>query len=505
MKSAGLAMRQQRLAITAFALCLSCIPFRISFLGNLGPRFISRTNGQHRFISRTNGQQTFSSTAYLLDALEKELTNLAYGLNNGGSSSKVEAALKDMRASYMIMMLGGFSAGKSTIINAGTGRQACETGVNPTTNTTHAVKGPWENVDLIDLPGINAGMHPEHETMAMKQVDRANLVILVTTAHRPVTGSDMHVFKQILAQSHETLIAINYWNVLRRDQDKVACMDRVRAIASEYQVESSNIFRPDVGQAEEEGKDDFDFEKFKACIPKLLKSNERQRAMKVHTACEQILNVVEEMLMDGERELSDLKATHNTISSRMEDELQKQLRDLQKKSASLVERLDDLESQRPDFHVPAMPDMPPPSQDSSSAVGGAVQGASIGAKVGGPGGALVGAFWGAVMGDADRKARQQAEARNTAESAARMAAFVKKAEHACAAWESRKRRMLDEQAVISEQTDICNKEYQTQMESRYEEHERLMSNVMGALKRLQKTKNDVKGIQESARSLLGIF
>jgi len=65
--------------------------------------------------------------------------------------------------------------------------------------------------------------------------------------------------------------------------------------------------------------------------------------------------------------------------------------------------------------------------------------------------------------------------------------------------------MLDEQAVISEQTDICNKEYQTQMESRYEEHERLMSNVMGALKRLQKTKNDVKGIQESARSLLGIF
>lgn len=79
-----------------------------------------------------------------------------------------------------IAFIGQYSAGKSTIISALTDDKAIKIGQNVTTN--HPQPYQWGNVLLIDTPGILAG-NEEHDSLSLKYMDRADLLIYVITVN----------------------------------------------------------------------------------------------------------------------------------------------------------------------------------------------------------------------------------------------------------------------------------------------------------------------------------
>lgn len=77
-----------------------------------------------------------------------------------------------------IAFIGQYSAGKSTIISALTGRKDIEIGQDITTDAPKTYQ--WGKVLLIDTPGIYAG-RPEHDRVTLEYIDRADLLVYVIT------------------------------------------------------------------------------------------------------------------------------------------------------------------------------------------------------------------------------------------------------------------------------------------------------------------------------------
>ena len=77
-----------------------------------------------------------------------------------------------------IAFIGQYSAGKSTIISALTGKRDIEIGQDITTDAPKAYQ--WGKVLLVDTPGIYAG-RPDHDKVTLEYIDKADLLVYVIT------------------------------------------------------------------------------------------------------------------------------------------------------------------------------------------------------------------------------------------------------------------------------------------------------------------------------------
>lgn len=159
--------------------------------------------------------------------------------------------VEDLRARiddvYSVVIAGEFNSGKSSLINSLLGMGLCSTGVLPTTGkitilrgasagtktTLHGAAqslpiddvaeividnaGSWlKNVAVIDTPGTNALLH-YHEQLTTKIVPRADLVIFVTSAERPMTESEAQFLGKIKAWGKKVIIVINKIDIIPQD------------------------------------------------------------------------------------------------------------------------------------------------------------------------------------------------------------------------------------------------------------------------------------------------
>ena len=104
---------------------------------------------------------------------------------------------------------GQYSAGKSTLISALTGRDDIAIGASITTEQTH--RYPWEGVVIIDTPGIHTSIRPDHDDTAYDAIAGADLLVFVITNelfdehiagyyHKLTVGHD---------KGHETILVVN--------------------------------------------------------------------------------------------------------------------------------------------------------------------------------------------------------------------------------------------------------------------------------------------------------
>jgi small GTP-binding protein len=150
---------------------------------------------------------------------------------------------------FLLVVVGEYNAGKSTLINRLLGEDFLEAGDLPTTREVHLLRWgepsrstqvetgllhhqlPAEllrDLTIVDTPGTNSMQRREQE-LTEGFVPRADLVLFLTTLVRPYTASEHEFLKLIRSWGKKILFAVNHSD-LARDAEQV---ERVRGYVAE--------------------------------------------------------------------------------------------------------------------------------------------------------------------------------------------------------------------------------------------------------------------------------
>ena len=108
-----------------------------------------------------------------------------------------------------VIFAGQYSAGKSTIIKALTGRQDIAVGADITTQKSHEYD--WNGISVVDTPGVHTEVRPDHDRLTYRAISEADLLVFVVTNEQ----FDAHIAKHFRklaverGKAHEMMLAVN--------------------------------------------------------------------------------------------------------------------------------------------------------------------------------------------------------------------------------------------------------------------------------------------------------
>lgn len=97
----------------------------------------------------------------------------------GYNESSLPTTVFDVEKPISIVFVGQYSAGKSTIIKALTGIKDIETGEGIKTLKTHSYN--WNGIEVVDTPGINTTIRPDHDDISYRAIAKADMLVYVVT------------------------------------------------------------------------------------------------------------------------------------------------------------------------------------------------------------------------------------------------------------------------------------------------------------------------------------
>lgn len=167
------------------------------------------------------------------------IQQLSTVVSNVDHSSPDLSLLKDTLSGindlFMIVVVGEFNSGKSSLINSLLGGNYLSIGVLPTTSKVHVLRykdnatkvwratenlllKDFEEVDLpvdwlkhiavIDTPGTNA-IYSNHEKITQQVIPRSDLVLFVTSVERPITESEAGFLRKICNWGKKIIVVVN--------------------------------------------------------------------------------------------------------------------------------------------------------------------------------------------------------------------------------------------------------------------------------------------------------
>lgn len=80
---------------------------------------------------------------------------------------------------FQLVFVGQYSAGKSSILKAMTGRKDIKIGAGITTEQVH--KYDWSDIEVVDTPGIHTEKRPDHDDLSYAAIASADMLVYVVT------------------------------------------------------------------------------------------------------------------------------------------------------------------------------------------------------------------------------------------------------------------------------------------------------------------------------------
>ena len=158
-------------------------------------------------------------------------------------------ARKGLDEMFLIVIVGEFNAGKSSVINAVLGDKFLAEGILPTTNEITVLKFgenstkrvqsedgfytqeiPVEllkQVSIVDTPGTNVILKRQ-QRLTEEFVPRADLVLFVLSADRPMTESEVKFLSYIKKWGKKVVFVLNKCDLLETDEDRKEVVQFVR-------------------------------------------------------------------------------------------------------------------------------------------------------------------------------------------------------------------------------------------------------------------------------------
>jgi small GTP-binding protein len=202
----------------------------------------------------------------LLNDERRILNDLRAGMSKYGASEEEQKtlgqSLHQLDELFLVVVVGEFNAGKSSLINALLGQDLLKEGVTPTTAQinilrygaqperqvenpfVHLLTAPAEllrEVSIVDTPGTNAIIR-QHEALTTEFVPRSDLVLFVTSVDRPFTESERAFMELIRSWGKKVVIALNKADLLQSEAELSEVMQFISDNSAVLFGETPEIF-----------------------------------------------------------------------------------------------------------------------------------------------------------------------------------------------------------------------------------------------------------------------
>ena len=196
--------------------------------------------------------------------------------HESGDQEALSQSIRQLDELFLLVVVGEFNSGKSTVINALLGKKLLEEGVTPTTTEIQilhysetqgrtVVKDRQsvltfpvdflKDMTIVDTPGTNAIVR-EHETLTSQFVPRSDLVLFITSADRPFTESERIFLQHISAWGKKVVFIVNKIDILETEDEIFQVHNFVREnargvlgnIPETFLVSARNALRAKTGE-----------------------------------------------------------------------------------------------------------------------------------------------------------------------------------------------------------------------------------------------------------------
>ncbi len=288
------------------------------------------------------------------------LLDLAEHLSRSGApdteSREARVAARNLEEAFLLVVVGEFNSGKSSLVNALLGHHVVEEGVTPTTDRisilVHGAEdrtSPYatglepnatvdefvlrrelpfsflDGVALVDTPGTNAVIR-RHQALTEGFLPRADLVVFLTSADRPFTESERQFLELAKEWGRKVILVVNKVDLLENQHD----FDEVRSFVSrnarEVLGQVPRVFMVSVRRHNREPGGDAGFNEFQAFLRDTLQERDRSR-LKLLSPIGVALRLADRSKSRARAGLEVLRADTKTLSD-LDRQLEVHSRDL---------------------------------------------------------------------------------------------------------------------------------------------------------------------------------
>lgn len=153
--------------------------------------------------------------------------------------SRLRSSIENIENLFLIVFMGEFSTGKSSVINALVGDRVLAEGITPTTDRITIIKygdkkeskledgilnvtvpePKLENIYFVDTPGTNVTIE-QHEKITQDFIPRADIIFFTIGAERAVTGSESALIKFLREEWKKNIVfLLNKIDIAKSDQE----------------------------------------------------------------------------------------------------------------------------------------------------------------------------------------------------------------------------------------------------------------------------------------------